>query len=303
MKHLKLYESFLNEAQMDIDPFDPDKFKVAAEMIEDKIGKPEKVSGLSFPEIKEVFGRDDYTLRYYLAQALLSLGRNYWPTNKYHGKDVQKTDRQNNDGMFTYYIGEAPHNEIMKKLGKSLLVTIKPLVLKIDKTLNSPLPAGYEFYSDLPIYKWANQKNPEVLKIKALVDKLPKSELFEGKENLMDLFRSMQDLGLTLSDEEKDMLDFVHQFGGGKSPEEYAEYLYDYYTNPGEYDIDENGDYYDMIWYLYDNSVGDHARYNLSGPMRMGEYKRWDVKGIENEPLYKMYLKMSDYYNKVIRTN
>jgi hypothetical protein len=176
MKHLKLYESFLNEAQMDIDPFDPDKFKVAAEMIEDKIGKPEKVSGLSFPEIKEVFGRDDYTLRYYLAQALLSLGRNYWPTNKYHGKDVQKTDRQNNDGMFTYYIGEAPHNEIMKKLGKSLLVTIKPLVLKIDKTLNSPLPAGYEFYSDLPIYKWANQKNPEVLKIKALVDKLPKSE-------------------------------------------------------------------------------------------------------------------------------
>jgi hypothetical protein len=128
-------------------------------------------------------------------------------------------------------------------------------------------------------------------------------KLFEGKENLMDLFRSMQDLGLTLSDEEKDMLDFVHQFGGGKSPEEYAEYLYDYYTNPGEYDIDENGDYYDMIWYLYDNSVGDHARYNLSGPMRMGEYKRWDVKGIENEPLYKMYLKMSDYYNKVIRTN
>jgi hypothetical protein len=39
--------------------------------------------------------------------------------------------------------------------------------------MNSPLPAGYEFYTDLPVYKWANQKSPEIMKIKALVDKLP----------------------------------------------------------------------------------------------------------------------------------
>jgi hypothetical protein len=121
----------------------------------------------------------------------------------------------------------------------------------------------------------------------------------EQDKELMDLLKDMQGLGLTLTDEEKDMLDFVNQFGGGKSPDEYAEDIYDYYTNPEEYGIDKEGDYYDMLWYLYENSVEDHTRYNLSGPMKMGGYKRWDVKEIENEPLYKMYLKMSDYYNKL----
>ena len=121
----------------------------------------------------------------------------------------------------------------------------------------------------------------------------------EQDEELMALLKDMQGLGLTLTDEEKDMLDFVNQFGGGKSPDEYAEDIYDYYTNPEEYGIDKDGDYYDMLWYLYENSVEDHTRYNLSGPMKMGGYKRWDVKEIENEPLYKMYLKMSDYYNKL----
>ena len=124
------------------------------------------------------------------------------------------------------------------------------------------------------------------------------NESGDDKE-LMDLLKDMQGLGLTLTDEEKDMLDFVNQFGGGKSPDEYAEDIYDYYTNPEEYGIDKEGDYYDMLWYLYENSVEDHTRYNLSGPMKMGGYKRWDVKEIENEPLYKMYLKMSDYYNKL----
>jgi len=81
-------------------------------------------------------------------------------------------------------------------------------------------------------------------------------------------------------------------------PEDYAEYLYDYYTNPKDFDIDEDGDYYDMIWYLYENSVEDHARFNLSGPMRMGVYNRWYTSKIEQEPLYKLYLKMSDYYSQ-----
>lgn len=121
---------------------------------------------------------------------------------------------------------------------------------------------------------------------------------FESEDNLDSLYRDMQGIGLSLSDEEKDMLDFVHQFGGHLSPEDYAEYLYDYYTNPGEYDIDPDGDYYDMIWYLYENSVEDYARYNFSGPMRMSTAKRWDEEGIANDPLYKMYIKMSDYYQK-----
>jgi hypothetical protein len=54
-----------------------------------------------------------------------------------------------------------------------------------------------------------------------------------------------------------------------------------------------------MLWYLYENSVEDHARHNISGPMRLGTYVKWDEKEIEKEPLYKLYIKMSDYYNKL----
>ena len=80
------------------------------------------------------------------------------------------------------------------------------------------------------------------------------------------------------------------------SAEDYAEYLYDYYTNPEDYDIDTDGEYYGMIDYLYGNSVEDHARYSSGSPMSMGSYQKWDEKGISEEPLYKMYLKMSDHY-------
>ena len=121
----------------------------------------------------------------------------------------------------------------------------------------------------------------------------------EEDKGLRDLLKDMQGLGLTLTEEEEDMLEFVNHFGGDKSPGEYAEYLYDYYTYPGNYDIDPEGDYYDMIWYLYENSVQVHARHYLSGPMRGGNYQTWDESKIANEPLYKMYVKMSGHYNKI----
>lgn len=117
-------------------------------------------------------------------------------------------------------------------------------------------------------------------------------------QDLKDLLSDLRDIGATLTEEEEDMLKFVGQFGGGMSAEEYAESLYDYYTNPEEYGIDKEGDYYDMIWYLYENSVEDHARYNLSSPMKTGIYARWDTTKIAQEPLYKLYIKMSDYFNK-----
>jgi len=120
-------------------------------------------------------------------------------------------------------------------------------------------------------------------------------------DEIRSLLADMKSLDLALTDDEKDMLEFVIQFGAGMSPEDYAEYLYDYYENPEEYGIDKNGDYYDMIWYLYENSVEDHARFILRGPMRIGTSKRWNEEGIANEPLYKMYLKMSDHYKEAKR--
>lgn len=118
-------------------------------------------------------------------------------------------------------------------------------------------------------------------------------------EELKALLGDMRTVGQSLTEEEEDMLKFVNQFGVGMSAEDYAESLYDYFTSPQEYDIDPEGDYYDMIWYLYENSVQDHARFNLPGPMSAGTYQRWKTERIAQEPLYKMYLKMSAYYNKI----
>ena len=120
-------------------------------------------------------------------------------------------------------------------------------------------------------------------------------------DEIRDLIGDLRSVGQALTEEEEEMLKFINQFGGGKDPEEYAEYLYDYYESPEEYEIDPEGDYYDMIWYLYENSVEDHANFNLSGPMRMGSYQRWNETGISEEPLYKMYLKMSDHYKRAKR--
>jgi hypothetical protein len=122
-----------------------------------------------------------------------------------------------------------------------------------------------------------------------------------SEDELKALLGDMRSVGQALTEEEEDMLQFVNQFGGGMSAEDYAETLYDYYKNPGDYDIDPEGDYYDMIWYLYENSVEDHARFNLQGPMRMSAFPNWNIDGISNEPLYKMYLKMSDHYKSAKR--
>jgi hypothetical protein len=134
--------------------------------------------------------------------------------------------------------------------------------------------------------------------LQRLKAKLGLKESEYSEDELKALLGDMRSVGQSLTEEEEDMLKFVNQFGGGMSPEDYAETLYDYFNNPEEYDIDKEGDYYDMIWYLYENSVEDHARFDLQGPMRMSMSPNWNIDGISNEPLYKMYLKMSDHYNK-----
>ena len=167
MKHLRVFESFVNEAA----PFDPTKFKVASEMISAKIGKPKTESGLSFPEIKEVFGREDYNLRYLIAQVLFLVGKNYFPTNKDHSKDIQKFDKDNGIGMYSYYIGEAGQNMIMKKVGKGLLTAVKPLVMKMLDYRDRGMTREENKY-----FEWEATKMPDVLKIKGVVDRLPKTE-------------------------------------------------------------------------------------------------------------------------------
>jgi hypothetical protein len=150
-------------------------------------------------------------------------------------------------------------------------------------------------YDHYLVSKYGYGKKPTFFQ--KLKKKLGLSESYSDDE-IKSLLGDLRSVGHSLTEDEEDMLKFVNQFGGGMGPEDYAEYLYDYYTNPEDFDIDEDGDYYDMIWYLYENSVEDHARFNLSGPMRIGSYNRWDTDKIAQEPLYKLYLKMSGYYSQ-----
>jgi hypothetical protein len=149
------------------------------------------------------------------------------------------------------------------------------------------------------LYLKSKYTDPSLLQ--RLKAKLGLKESEYSDDELKALLGDMRSVGQSLTEEEEDMLQFVNQFGGGMSAEDYAETLYDYYKNPGDYGIDPEGDYYDMIWYLYENSVEDHARFNLQGPMRMSAFPNWNIDGISNEPLYKMYLKMSDHYKSAKR--
>jgi hypothetical protein len=112
-------------------------------------------------------------------------------------------------------------------------------------------------------------------------------------DEIKGLMGDLRGIGQGLTEEEEDMKKFINQFGGGMDPEEYAETLLDYYENPDEYGIDEDGDYYDMILYLYDNSVSPFAKFSASSPMRFGKYNRWNIEGIKNTQLYQLYLRMS----------
>lgn len=113
-------------------------------------------------------------------------------------------------------------------------------------------------------------------------------------EDLEDLHRNMRNLGLSLTDDEERMLKFISKFGKDKDPEEFAEYLFDYYENPEEFGIDTDSEYYDVIADYYEE-IEDCLRYDLKGPMKMGVYKRWDISCLERSECYRIYKKMSSY--------
>lgn len=162
MKHIQIFESFIGEAALA--PFDPLKFKVAADLISKKIGQEQKTT-LTFPEIKEVFGRDDYSLRFVIAQALLLVGKNFFPQNKYNPKPQKEGDL-----LFTHYIGEKAQNLMLQGVGKDVMVVLKPLVALVDKDLAKPGLAEAKFFKDSSLLL------PEVKRVKVLIDKLPRAQ-------------------------------------------------------------------------------------------------------------------------------
>ena len=112
--------------------------------------------------------------------------------------------------------------------------------------------------------------------------------------DLDGLISSFQNLGINMSEEEIQMKKFMEMFGREKDPQEWAEYLFDYYHNPAEYDIEEDSEYYEQICQFYEDSVDPNKRFDLHGPMRMGKYQRFDLDSIEKTPEYKLYKTMSE---------
>jgi len=107
------------------------------------------------------------------------------------------------------------------------------------------------------------------------------------------LLNDLRSLGLSPTEEEIKMKKFISQFGGGLDPNDFAEYLYDYYHHPEEYGIDDESEYYNSIIDYYEE-ISKHARHNLSSPMmRFGNFERWSEDGISEDPIYRLYLKMS----------
>lgn len=51
---------------------------------------------------------------------------------------------------------------------------------------------------------------------------------YEDFGDIGSLHQDMRQLGLSLSEEEENMVKFISNFGGKKDPEEFAEYLLDY---------------------------------------------------------------------------
>lgn len=149
MKNLSDFKSFinfLNEAQESMSSpldWDPKKAQAAIDKATKQTGgssKDAKPTGLSFKNIQSVFGKNDYTLRYIIAQALKLAGKDFFQTNTYNPSldenKKKETERRGKPGAYdfvTYYIGEAPQNETMDKISQSVLTAIKPLVTSILK--------------------------------------------------------------------------------------------------------------------------------------------------------------------------
>ena len=151
MKNLSDFRSFifsLNEAEESVSApldWDPKKAEAAIKKALEQAGgstKDKDQTGLSFKSISEVFGKNDYTLRYVIAQALKIAGKDIFTTNSYNPtlSENKKKEIENSDKPYyfnTYYIGEKGQNETMDKISPAVLKAVKPLVSKMLSSTTS----------------------------------------------------------------------------------------------------------------------------------------------------------------------
>jgi len=139
MKNIFTFGSFIGSLNEEMGSLNPDAAKKTADEVMKSRGGSEKdksKTGLSFPNIKKVFGKDDYPLRFKIAQALALADKDFFTTNSSF-PDASKNRTPQMKGTFsTYYIGDVDQNDVMRKFSDALLKAIKPLVEKMDKDMN-----------------------------------------------------------------------------------------------------------------------------------------------------------------------
>lgn len=162
MKNIINFDSFIDKLNEAMGPWDPEAAKKkAVEIIKLRGGSTTDKSktGLSFTNVKNVFGNENYDLRFKIAQALALAGKDFFPTNSLF-PDAEKNKIPVSPGMFcTYYIGESDQNSVMKKIPESLLKAVKPIVEKMDKDMSK------YFLIEAKLF-------PEVKQAKSIIDKI-----------------------------------------------------------------------------------------------------------------------------------
>lgn len=169
MKNISDFRSFikiLNESESSVSvPFDwdPKKAEEAIKRVMTRSGgstKDKDSTGLSFKNINEVFGKSEYSLRFFIAQALKLIGKDMFPVNSYNSNLEDNRKKDSREGYFmTYYIGEAKQNEILDKISAEILKIIKPLVSLMSKDINKYI-------------KTTSSSLPEVAKAKVELSKV-----------------------------------------------------------------------------------------------------------------------------------
>jgi hypothetical protein len=130
MKNISDFNSFvqtINEAA----PWDPKKAQTAIDELVKK-NKDTEPTGLSFANVQKVYGKNDYSTRFKIAQALFLTGKSIFPRYDFN-------DASLNDKIYaTSYTGRKNENLKMDKISEALLKAVKPIVDDFEKDV-----AGY----------------------------------------------------------------------------------------------------------------------------------------------------------------
>jgi hypothetical protein len=147
MKNLLYFNSFTDRIdESEAGPWNPGSAQKAIDELL-KRQKDSEATGLSFKNIKKVYGDTSFNLRYLIAWALKLAGLDFFPVSKKF-PTPEKVKSYFGETTLSMYSGDADQNLKMDKISEPLLVAIKPLVEKLKGEVPSEWQdprKGYNF--------------------------------------------------------------------------------------------------------------------------------------------------------------